>query len=398
MTVLVLVAAGSRYETKKLNGVAHFAEHMFFKGTKKRPTALDISSEVDSIGGEFNAFTSKEFTGFYIKSSAEHIDLDLEVLSDMLLNSKFEQTEIDRERKVVSEELRMYLDNPMRHVGDVFEELLYGDQPLGWDTVGTLDSLKNINRRQFLEYVDHFYHPSNMLITIAGGVTVEAAKKIAEKYFGSLTDKKAASFLPVKFQQKSPAIKLHTKKTEQAHFILGVRSYPRASEHRYKLAVLNAILGTSMSSRLFIELRERRGLAYYVRSSVDDYKDAGAFQVASGVQPKAIEEAILVTLEQFKKISQQEVPEAELKKAKDYIKGKLVLELEGSQEVASTFGLQQLLENKTRTPEEVLREIDKVRTADLKKLAQDIFTDDKLNLAVIGPYKDEAKFAKILKI
>jgi len=225
-TVILLVGAGSRYETKKLNGIAHFAEHMFFKGTKKRPTAQEIASLIDGIGGEFNAFTSKEYTGFYIKAASAHLEFATEVLSDMLLNSKFEQEEIDRERNVVAEELRMYLDTPMRHVGDVFEELLYGDQPLGWDTVGTLESLANINRDDFFAYNKKFYHGPNMLFVTAGDVTVKKAEGLAQKYFSELPNEKPAKFLPVKFKQTTPAVKVSFKDSEQAHFVLGVRGYP----------------------------------------------------------------------------------------------------------------------------------------------------------------------------
>src|SRR3990172_556385 len=217
VTVLILVGTGSRYEDKRTNGTAHFAEHMFFKGTKSRPTALEISSLIDGIGGEFNAFTSKEYTGYYVKGAKNHIDLILDVVSDMLLNSKFDEAETERERNVIAEELRMFLDTPMRHIGDVFEELLYGDQPLGWDTVGTLESLKNIKRADFFEYLENFYHPNNMLVTIAGGVVKERGIDLVNKYLGSIKDKDAKSFLPVKYEQREPAVKLFSKKTEQAH-------------------------------------------------------------------------------------------------------------------------------------------------------------------------------------
>ncbi len=397
-TVLVLVKTGSRYEEKRTNGIAHFAEHMFFKGTKKRPSALDISTLIDGIGGEFNAFTSKEYTGYYIKGAARHLDLILDVLSDMLLNSKFDQAEIDRERGVINEELRMYLDTPMRHIGDVFEELLYGDQPLGWDTVGTLDSLKNINHRQFLEYLKRYYHPSNMVATIAGGVSAQIAHEKIEKFFGSMLDEKAKGFLPVKVSQQKPAIKLQFKETEQAHLAIGVRSYPRGHENRYKSAVLGSILGASMSSRLFIQLRERRGLAYYVRASSEEYADSGYFAANAGVEPKNTEEAVKVILEELKKIGQEKVSAEELKKAKEYIKGKLVLETEDSRDVAGMFGMQMLLENKIRTTDEIIKNIDAVTAEGVREAASDIFKTQTLNLAVIGPFKEEEKFAKILKL
>src|SRR4030042_5764628 len=371
---------------------------MFFKGTKKRPTALEISSLIDGIGGEFNAFTSKEYTGYYIKASKKHISLVLDVLSDMLLNSRFDQAEIERERGVIFEELRMYLDTPMRYIGDVFENLLYGDQPLGWNTIGTLESLKNIKQSDFTSYLSRFYVPNNLIVSISGGVRVEKTSSLVENYLGSVAYKKVDTFLPVNIDQKKPAVSLGIKNTEQAHFCLGVRAYPRGSENRYKLAVLNVIAGSSMSSRLFIQLRERRGLAYYVRSGVDEYADSGVFAVQAGIETSKIDEAIKVTLAEFVKLAQEPVLSKELNKAKEYIKGKLVLELEDSREVASLFGSQGLLEKEIKTPQEIMQEIDKVEAYDIQKVASDIFKDSGFNLAIIGPFKDEGEFADILKL
>ncbi|HEY4694999.1 MAG TPA: pitrilysin family protein [Candidatus Nanoarchaeia archaeon] len=396
-TILLLVGSGSRYETKKLNGIAHFAEHMFFKGTKKRPTAAEIASLIDGLGAEFNAFTSKEYTGFYIKAAATHLELATEVLADMLLNSKFDQVEIDRERNVIAEELRMYWDTPARHVGDVFEELLYGDQPLGWDTVGTLESLKNINREDFLSYNAKHYLGPNMLVVASGAVTPTQANKLAEKYFSSLAKKQGPSFAKVEFDQSAPEVKLKFKESEQAHLVLGVRSYPIGNPDRYKISVLNAILGSSMSSRLFIQLRERRGLAYYVRSGEEEYLDTGYLAAQAGVDPKNIEEAIKVILGELGQIARQAPSADELKKAKEYLKGRMVLALEDSQNVGIRFGLQQLLERKIRTLEEVSDEIDKVTGQEASAVAKKLFVNQGLNLAIIGPFKDESKFKSVLK-
>ena len=397
VTVMILVKSGSRYEDKRTNGIAHFAEHMFFKGTKKRPSALDISSLIDGIGGEFNAFTSKEFTGYYVKASKDHIELCLDVVSDMLLNSLFAQAEIDRERNVIAEEIRMYLDTPMRYVPDVYEALLYGDQPLGWDTAGTLESLKNIKRTDFFKYIKDFYTPSNMLVVISGGVKPDKAKLLTDEFMGSINDNKARGFLPVKLRQEKPEIKTHYKDSQQAHFCLGVRSYPRGHKYRYELAVLNTVLGSSMSSRLFIQLRERRGLAYYVRSGTEEYYDAGSLVAQAGVMPKNIDKAIKVVLDEFAKICFEPVKEVELRKAKEYLKGKLILELEDSREVSHLFGLQELLEESLRTPKEIISNIEKVTAEDIQKVAKNIFKNEILNLAIVGPYKDMSKFEKILK-
>ena len=397
VTVMILVKSGSRYETKQKNGLAHFAEHMFFKGTKKRPTAMDISSLIDGIGGEFNAFTSKEFTGFYIKAAKDHIELCLDVVSDMLLNSLFAKEEIERERNVITEEIRMYLDTPMRHVPDVYDALLFGDQPLGWDTAGTLESLKNIKRPDFFKYLEDFYTPSNMLVVISGGVDSEKVNLLVDHYMGSIKNYKAKGFDKVEVNQAKPGVKIFYKKSEQAHFCLGVRAYPTGHPNRYKLAVLNTILGASMSSRLFIQLRERRGLAYYVRSGAEEYHDAGSIAAQAGVLPKNIEDSIKVILNEFSVLAQVPVSEVELKKAKEYLKGKLILELEDSREVSNLFGLQELLEEKIRTPAEIIENVEKVTGSDIQKVAEDIFVNQGLNLAIIGPYKSEDKFEKILK-
>lgn len=291
----------------------------------------------------------------------------------------------------------MYLDTPMRHVGDIYEELLYGDQPLGWDTVGTLESLKNINRADFLAYNSKYYLGPNMIFNISGDITDSKAKSLAEKYFSALPNEKSPSFLPVRYKQNKPALKLFYKDSEQAHLCLGVRGYPLGNPDRYKIGLLNTILGASMSSRLFIQLRERRGLAYYVRSGADEYHDAGSVSAQAGVDPKNINEAIKVLLAEFALIANTEPDQAELTKAKEYLKGRLILELEDSREVATMFGLQELLEGKTRTPEEVITEIDKVTAVDVTEIAKKLFVDQTLNLAIIGPFKDEAKFINDLK-
>jgi predicted Zn-dependent peptidase len=398
VTVLILVRTGSRYEDRKTNGVAHFAEHMFFKGTNKRPTALDISTLIDGIGGEFNAFTGKEYTGYFVKASAKHMDLVLDVLSDMLRHSKFEQEEIDRERGVIFEEIRMYLDTPIRYIYDLYEQLLYGDQPLGWDIVGTNDSLKAINRAQFLRFQDEYYNPENMLVSIAGGVSHSDIERVTSKYLGKLKNKKTVGFTKVKIDQKKPLVKISTKSTEQAHLALGVRGFPRGHKNHYIMALLNAILGASMSSRLFIQLRERRGLAYYVRGNNEEYHDAGSFSVTAGVPPKKIDDAIKVVLSEFAKLTKEKVGEKELKKTKEHIKGRLTLELEDSREVASLFGLQQLLEGRVRSSEEIFEKVDAITAGQIKAVAKEIFVSKNLNLAVIGPYKDEGKFVNILKL
>jgi predicted Zn-dependent peptidase len=395
--ILILAGAGSRYESKETSGISHFAEHMFFKGTTKRPTTFDISSTVDGIGGDFNAFTSKEYTGFYIKVASNHLPLALEVLSDMVLNSKFDTEEINRERGVILEEIRMYKDTPMRYVGTIFESLLYDGNPLGWDIAGNEGSVRGIDRGSFINYFKSFYVPNNIVVGVAGDIKEEEIKLLIDGHFGSLDRGDVPMFEKVSLSQSQPRIKVHFKETEQAHLALGVPAYPIDHPNHYSLMVLNNILGGVMSSRLFISLRERRGLAYYVRSSVDEYLDTGNLMVQAGVELSKVEEAIKLIIAEFVRIASEAVPELELSKAKENLKGKLILELEDSKEVSLIYSLHELLEKKVRTPEEIITGINKVTASDVLKVGKDIFKQEMLNLAIIGPYKNEDSYLRLLK-
>lgn len=399
VTTLVMVGAGSRYENKKINGLSHFLEHLFFKGTEKRPMAIDITSVIDGIGGEFNAFTSKEYTGFYVKAAKKHLDLSLDVLSDMLLHSKFLSAEIEKEKGVIIEEINLYEDTPMRRIGDVFEELLYGDQPLGWPVLGTKDVIKSITRDDFVRYIKRLYKGGNVIVGVAGGIKDEGlAVNTVERYFGEVEDEKVTVSLAVNDEQRQSKVLVKYKKTDQAHLCLGVRAYPVDSPERYALSVLSTVLGGNMSSRLFIQVRERRGLAYYVRSGADHYKDAGYFVAQAGLDIKRIEEAVEVILgEYFKMTKMGEVGDAELRKAKEYIKGKMTLELEDSQSVCGLYVSQALLEKKIKTPTDIMRKVEAVTSDDVARVARDIFKMERLNLAVIGPFEDGTRFEKLLK-
>lgn len=403
VTVLILVGAGSRYEEKKINGISHFLEHMAFKGTEKRPSALAIASTIDGIGAEFNAFTSKDHTGYYIKAAKKHLPLLVDVLSDMLLHSKFDEKEIEKERGVIIEEINMYEDTPMRKVGDIYENLLYGDTKLGRDISGRKDVIKSVKREDFLSYIDRFYGPGNTIIAVAGATEsnkrlVSSVQRLVDEYLGSWTNKRVEKPEKAEDRQEKPAVIVRYKDTQQAHLCLGVRSYNLTHPDRYKLGVLTAILGGGMSSRLFIEVREKRGLAYYVRSNNEQYQDVGNFVTQAGVDVVRIDDAIKVMLSEFVKIIQKEVNEDELLKAKELLKGRLILELEDSRSVAGLFATTLLLEDEVRTPDEILKQVDIVTAGDVQKIALDIFRQKSLNLAIIGPYKEEEKFKKLLKL
>lgn len=396
-TVLVLFATGSKYETKDINGISHFLEHMFFKGTKKRPTTLALSEYLDRVGGEFNAFTSQEMTGYYAKVAPEYVDMALDWVSDILLNSKFDAKEIERERGVITEEINMSLDNPMRYVGDLWEELLYGDQPAGWQIIGTKANIAKMARGQFIDYFNAHYQTKNAVICLAGKIDESIEKKVI-KYFSGLKMGEGKAKLAVREAQEKPEVMVYYKATDQTHLRLGVRAYDLFHKDRYALMVLAAILGGMMSSRLFISVREKKGLAYYVRSAAENYTDSGYFVTQAGVTNEKVEEAIEAILMEYKKIRDTKISAAEIKKAKDWLQGSLRLGLETSDELASWVGLQELLRKEVLTPEQIFSKIKAVSQSDLARVAKDIFRPAKLNLALIGPFKNKEAFVRLLKI
>lgn len=401
-TLGVWVKTGSRNEEKKLNGISHFLEHMVFKGSKKRPTAREISEAVDSIGGEFNAGTSKDWTDFYIKARAANIGTAFDVLGDMVLNPLLKSEEIEREKGVIIEEIAMYEDTPMHRIGEVFEQLIYSGNSLGWDIAGTKETVKEIKKNDFENYRKIHYYPENLLVTVAGGFEEKKVLSFAKKYFSRLNFKKQSGKddnMEFKSGQSSPKLKLYSKKKEQAHFILGFLGDGRGYEGRFAQGVLATILGGGMSSRLFIEIRERRGLAYSVRTSFDRYQGTGYIGTYAGVDPKKAEEAIKVILDQSYGLSSGKYPitKKELIKAKEFLKGHMALALEDTRDVNAFFAEQELFLDKVLTPEEVFEKIDDVKVEEVLYEAKRLFVSERLNLALIGPQKDKTVFEKLLK-
>jgi predicted Zn-dependent peptidase len=396
VTCAIMLAAGSRYETEETNGIAHFSEHMFFKGTEKRPTARDISMEIDAIGGEFNAFTGKEYTGYYVKCAAESRDIALDVLVDMLRNSKFETDEIEREKGVIIEEMNMYYDTPRDFIGGVYEELLYGDQPLGWDIIGRKETIRGATHDTFRSYLDHWYKPKRMVVGLGGAVGDGLHERIAE-LLGDVPEAETGEPQRVQLSANGDArVKVHTKASDQAHICLGVHSYPLEHPDRYALQVLATVLGGGMSSRLFTEVRERRGLAYYVYGLNHSYTDAGTLYAQAGVDINRIDDAISTVAKELRTIAEEAVPEDELAKAKSFSKGRFVLQLETSQGLIM-FGLRrEVLEGRTPDPEEILAQIAKVTVADVQRVARELIEGRGLNLAVIGPFDDPSRFEELL--
>src|SRR2546426_6865357 len=304
--VAIMLAAGSRYETPETNGIAHFCEHMFFKGTEQRPTARDIAGEIDSIGGEFNAFTGKEYTGYYVKCAAEHAPVAFDVLVDMMRHSRFDADEIEREKGVIVEEMNMYFDTPRDYVSGVYDELVYGDHPLGWDVIGRKETVRGATRNTFLGYIDHWYKPSRIVLGIGGQLGDGLLGRI-EELLGDLTDGPTGSPEPAVPGANGSRVKLHTKTSDQARLCLGVRSYPLDHPDRYAVQLLQTVLGGGMSSRLFTEVREKRGLAYYVFATNAAYTDAGSLYSQAGVDINRIDEAVTTIVDELKRIADEPV-------------------------------------------------------------------------------------------
>ncbi|MDP2708993.1 MAG: pitrilysin family protein [bacterium] len=405
VTVLFMAATGSRFEDKKISGISHFLEHLFFKGTAKRPNTLIISSELDKAGGEYNAFTGKEYTGYYIKVAAGQLALALDVLSDMLLNSKFAAEEIEREKGVVVEELNMYLDNPLYYIEDLFEQCLYGDTPAGRDTIGGKQSIMGFSREKIIDYFSSQYSAPRAVICLAGRVNAASAR-LTKNYFKEFNEKKYRDKPKTDDRQAGPNVNLHFKKTDQAHLSLGARAYPYGHPDQAAAKLVSLILGGSMSSRLFTELRERNGLAYYVRTQDEAYTDSGYLTTQAGVPIDKLERAVKIILSQYKKITAEPVSAAELSKVKQCLIGRTTLQLESSDSVASWYARQAILlkEQSGRTAQEILTpeqyfaRINQVKAEDIRRVAKKIFVSHKLNLAVIGPYQKRGELEQMLKL
>jgi predicted Zn-dependent peptidase len=399
-TVLVMAGAGSRYENKKNSGISHFLEHMAFKGTDRRPTAMDISSLIDGMGGEFNAFTGKETTGYYIKSAKNKIETSIDVLSDMLMHSKFDPVEIEKEKGVITEEINLYEDMPARKIGDIYEQLLYGDTPMGWDIGGDKEVIKGITRDDFVNYLADLYSASNLTVVVSGGIDSDEVFALVEKYFNPMKQFQTKTFEALKESQSKPAVLIKQKQTEQIHIALGVRTVPISSPKRYPISILAAILGGGMSSRLFHEIREKRGLAYYVRTSADEYADVGTLVSTAGIDPKRVIEAVQVMVNEYSKVSRGEMAltDDEVTKAKEFLKGHMVLDLEDSRSVSGYYAHQELLEDKIENPDEVLEQIDNVTKEDIEAIGKEFFKVETLNFALIGNFTDGQKLDSLLKL
>ena len=398
VTGLFMVRAGSRWEQDKVAGISHFLEHMAFKGTIKRPSAMQIAEEIDAIGAEQNAFTGKEYTGYYIKAASAQLSLVIDMLSDMLQNSLFVEAEVERERGVILEEINMYEDHPSSKVGEISEELIFRGTSLGREIIGTKATVSSMTRKDIVDYRNNWYTPSNIVLVVSGGTTHHKVMELVNKHLGNWGGSKLKKTKSTKsIVQNKPALSIVNKKTEQTHMILALRTFDRFDSRRYPLLVLSSILGGGMSSRLFQEVRERRGLAYSVFSYSQSYLDAGYLGIKAGLDTKRLIQALEVIMQELRHVLTEEIPAKELTKAKEHIKGNFILSLEDSGDVANHYAVKYLLEGEIKTPQQVINKINSVTVEEVRAVAKDIIKDKNINFSAIGPIKDRQKIAKLLQ-
>ena len=398
VTVMALVEAGSKYETKNISGISHFLEHMCFKGTEKRPRAIDISRELDAIGAQYNAFTSQEFTGYFAKSAKQHFGKILSVVSDIYLNPTFPAPEIEKEKGVIVEEINMYRDLPQKHVQDLFLELLYGAQPAGWNIAGTPDTVRSMARDDFVAYRAQHYVSGATSMIIAGAVSeLEAEEAVLRAFEGMSAGKKHPKTAVVE-NQNAPAVRVETRKTDQTHFVLGVRAFNAYDQKLPALKVLAGVLGAGMSSRLFQKMREELGICYYVKTDTDALTDHGLLTVSAGVAPSRAEEAVRAILAEFARLAREPLADAELNKVKDCLIGNMYLSLESTDELAEFYGMQEILRKDLKHPDELAAEVAKVTSIEVQAAAREIFTLERLNLAVVGQAPAEARLLELLTL
>ena len=398
VTVLVMVEAGSKYERPDESGLSHFLEHMCFKGTINRPTSLDISHELDSLGAENNAFTSFEYTGYYAKANPKHTDKLIEIISDLYLNPVFPEKEIEKEKGVIIEEMNMYEDLPQRKAQEVFLNLLYGTQPAGQTILGDRKVIKNAKRKDFMNYRKKHYVPSSTLVVVAGDINPRSVINSVEKHFEALEDGRKSGKARVKEKQARPQIKLHHKKTDQTHVVLGMRTFGARDKRNPALWVLSTILGEGMSSRLFQKLREEMGVCYYVRSSVEEFTDHGYLSVSAGVDKRRAVRAVEAIVGELRRLRDEAIAPSELEKAKEYIVSHLYMGLESSDSVAVFVADQEIIKGRIRYPKDIEKAIRKVTVEEVRKIANEIITDKRLNLAIVGNVKKVAPLSAVLKI
>ena len=398
VTMSVFMKVGSRYEEARIAGISHFLEHLHFKGCKRYPTAKQLSEVVDSIGGEFNANTGKEHTQYFIRAAYEHLPLIFEALTCMLQEPLFDEREMNREKGVIIEEINMYKDNPQIHVESLFEESLWPGQPLGSDIAGSAEVIKAITRKDIIDYREKYYEPNNTIIAVSGHFNQEKLEELVHKHWEKIPARKIWNCKPVREKQDAPQFRIQNKTTEQAHMIVGFRGYPYRHKNNYPLRILSTVLGGGMSSRLFLRIRERLGLAYYVGTSFNNYLDTGNFVIQAGLKISSADRAMEVILEELRKVRDDGIRAAELYKAKEYIKGKIALGMEDPQDKLEWYLGQEAFIGRIKTIKQTFEALDKVTLEQVERVAHEMIRNDRLNMALIGPFPDTKKFESKLKV
>jgi predicted Zn-dependent peptidase len=396
VTVLVLVEAGSKYETKNQNGLSHFLEHMCFKGTTKRPSSNDIARELDTLGTQYNAFTGQEFTGYYAKGRSTQASVLIDIVSDLYLNPTLPSTEIEKEKGVICDEINMYEDIPARKVYDIFQELLYGNQPAGWSITGSKEQVRKFTRKDFIKYRDAHYTASATTIVVAGDIVESQVIATVTKAFKSASLTKKTTKVKTIEKQSKPQLALEYKKTDQSHILLGFRSLNMYHKDNAIITMLSGVLGSGMSSRLFAKVRDEMGCGYYVGAYNDTATDTGVFTLRAGVAPDRAVEVVEALLAECTKLKTELVGEVELQKIREIAAGSLFMGLESSDAVAEFYGSQVILRKDILLPKEIEEKLAKVTATEMRAMARKLFTPAKLNLALIGPHKNKKVFEKVI--
>jgi predicted Zn-dependent peptidase len=394
----IFTAVGSRYESKALSGISHFIEHMMFKGTQRRPNAQQIAESIEGLGGLLNAGTGSETTTYWAKVAHHHVPVALDVLADIFRHSTFAPDEVEKERQVILQEISRLMDVPSSWVHVLIDELIWPDHPVGWEIAGTKESVSSIHRQDMLDYVARTYTPHSTVVSVAGNLDHEHVVGLTSRELSDWEARPAPSFLPAMDADPGPSLRIEFKETEQAHLCVGMRGLPIDDPDYFGLRVLNVILGEGMSSRLFLEIREKRGLAYSVGSYTSFLSDTGAIVLHAGVSPQETGGTISAMMEQLELLRTTEVARAELNKAKEFLKGRILLRMEDTFANAQWFGKQEVLNQQVLTVNEVIERLDAVTAADVQRLAQQLFITEQLRLAVIGPFKQETDFAARLSL
>ena len=397
VSISIYIGVGSRFESAEQAGISHFIEHMVFKGTKRRPLPEEISGTIEGTGGGLNASTDHELTVYWCKVPQTHFHESLDLLIDMLRNSLFESDSTEKERMVVIEELNMINDYPNYKVDALIDEMLWPDHPLGRDIGGTKESVSGITNEMMLEHMKRFYTPSNIVLSVAGNVPHDEVVQLAERLCDGWPDNAPSDFLPVTRTQTASQLQLEYRRTEQAHLSIAVPGLSMRHPDKYTLDLLSVILGEGMSSRLFVEVREKRGLAYDVHSGVSHFRDCGAFVITAGVDPKRVYDAVEIILQQLGSLRDR-VPEEELEKAKRLSTGRMMLRMEDTRAVSGWMGNQELQFGHILSTEEVVEEVNEITAEEVQKIANELLVTEKLNMAVVGPCRGQRRLEKLLKV